>query len=327
MSAHSFLYGVLVSLTSSVNYITTHAPVPDGFLKYKLHYEFKFTDFEELRQKDLCIPDGLILSEQKKFLMIPECKSALSNDKDEEPRIQHQINSYSSPEFHGVLHNIIQYEDYEIVLFTFSDVVPAMIEQLRVMEQNDANIVIWSFEEDPFKNEVHVRKVDGNHTDTELDRLMSIGVSCEPPAREFIDPDMPEPRIAYVLGGRLLCTYGESLLKGNMTIKPAEFRKGNLDLVLSENRLNHFLRVLNKLVPGLGNYDPKTGNMVLKRHINAERVRVRLDEVGKMTTEEYRKTLGFPTKEESYRKLEKETEETLRPKRTPTLDELWGAKS
>ena len=74
---------------------------------------------------------------------------------------------------------------------------------------------------------------------------MSLGVSCEPPAREFIDPDMPEPRIAFILGCRLLNTFGERLLKKDMIVKPLEFCKGNLDLVFSETKLRHFFRLGN----------------------------------------------------------------------------------
>jgi hypothetical protein len=201
-----------------------------------------------------------------------------------------------------------------------------MIDNLSSLESVNANIVIWSLEEDHFKNEVRIRKVYGNHNDPELNSLIAQGVPCEPPAREFIDPDMPEPRIAYVLGGRLLCTYGESLLKRNMIIKPSEFRKGNLDLVFSENRLRHFFRALDKLVPNLCDYNSQSGNIVLKRHIDAEKVRIRLDEIGGMTTKEYRKELGYPVKEESYQKIEKEIEDILKPRRTPTLKEICGEK-
>lgn len=47
---------------------------------------------EELRQESLCIPDGLIINEHKGFLIIPECKSGISEEKDAEPRIRHQVN-------------------------------------------------------------------------------------------------------------------------------------------------------------------------------------------------------------------------------------------
>jgi hypothetical protein len=325
-SRHSFLYGILISLTSSVNYITTHAPVPNGVLKRKLNYVFTFSDFEDVRQKKLCIPDGLIINENKRFLIIPECKSAVALRNDEEPRINHQITSYSSKEFHEILHKILDYDDYEILVFTFSEVVDEMIKQLQVQKNADANIVMWALEEEPFKDEVLIRKVYGNHSDTELNQAMSLGVRCEPPAREFIDPDMPEPKIAYLLGGRLLCTHGECLLKGNMVITPSAFRKGNLDLVLSENKLRHFFRVLNRLVPSLGDYD-KSGNISLKKHLDPALVSSQLSEIRQMTNEEYRRALGLPVEEETYRKIEKEIEELLKPKRTPKLEEIWGEKN
>jgi hypothetical protein len=327
MSRHSFLYGILISLTSSVNYITTHAPVPNGVLKHKHNYIFIFSDFEEIRQKELCIPDGLIINEQKRFAIIPECKSAITNENDEEPRINHQIESYSSEAFHKILHTMVDYDDYEILVFTFSDVVNAMVKQLQGQRNTDANIVMWSLEEEPYRHEVLIRKVYGNHSDTELNQTMALGVRCQPPAREFIDPDMPEPKVAFVLGSRLLCTHGECLLKGNMVVTPSAFRKGNLDLVLSESKLRHLFRVLNKLASSLGDYNPKSGNFLLKKHLDPERVSKQLSEIGQMTNEEYRKALGYPVKEEPYRKIEKEIEETLKPKRTPKLEELWGEKT
>jgi hypothetical protein len=328
MSNHSFLYSILVSLTSSVNYITTHAPVPNGFLKRKLYFSFKFIDFEEFRQENMCIPDGLILNEQKKFLIIPECKSAIPPENDEEePRIQHQVSCFCSNEFHEILHKIIDYTDYEIVIFTFSEIVGSMIKQVEALRtKTNANIVIWSVEEDHFKKEVKILKVYGNHTNQELNNVMSIGALCEPPAREFIDPDMPEPRIAYVLGGRLLCTLADRLLQGNMQVNIPEFRNGNLDLVVSENRLKHYLRVLAKLSPGLCTFDSKTQNIILKKRINWIKVSQRLSEINQMTNAQYRKALGYPIEDEPYRKIEKEIEETIKPKRTPTLDELWGSK-
>lgn len=323
MSPHSHLYGILVSLTSSVNYFSTHAPVPNGFLKYKLHYTFKFTDFEEMRQQRMCIPDGLIINQDKKFALIPECKSTVSSEKDAEPRIQHQILSYSSKEFHAALSKIVSYNDYDIVVFTFSNVVPAMIQQLQKLEKTDANIVVWSLEEERLRDDVLIRKVYGNHSDLELNQVMSLGVRCEPPVREFIDPDMPEPRIAFVLGSRLLCTHGECLLKKNMVVTPSEFRKGNLDLVLSENKLRRFFRILPKLIPDLCTYDNKSGNIMLKKNLEPMNVSSRLSEIAQMTNEKYRKSLGYPTEEEPYRKIEKESEQILKPTRTPTLDEIW----
>lgn len=319
---HSYLYGILVSLTSSINYFSTHAPVPNGLLKYKLHYTFKFCDFEEMRQNEMCIPDGLIVNEGKRLLIIPECKSAL-NDNDEEPRLSKQILSYSSANFQKALKKIANYDDYEIVGFTFSKVVPSMIQQIKEIEKADCNIVVWSREEEPLRDDVLIRKVYGTHNDPDLNQLMSVGVRCEPPAREFIDPDMPEPRLAFILGSRLLCTHGECLFRKNMLVTPAEFRKGNLDVVLSETRLRRFFRILPKLIPGLCSYDRKSGNIVLRKNLDAEKVSIRLEQVNHMCTTDYRKQLGYPVKDAEYRKIEKDFEQILKPTRTPTLEEIW----
>lgn len=316
-----------MSLTSSVNYITTHAPTPNGVLKSKLGYVFNFRDFEELRQGKMCIPDGLITNDYKKSLIIPECKSDISGEKDVEPRLKHQIMVYSSKQFHRILHGLIDYDEYEVVIFTFSQVVAPIIQELQEMKTSDANITIWSLEEEVFKDQVCIKKVYGKHIDPELNQAMSLGVSCEPPAREFIDPDMPEPRIAFVLGCRLLNAFGERLLKNNMAITSSEFRRGNLDLVLSENRLRHFFRVLGKLVPDLCEYDKKSGNVVLKRRLDPERVSLSLRGIGGMTNEAYRKALGLPVREEPYRIAEHKIEELLKPKRVPKLEEiLYGEK-
>jgi hypothetical protein len=309
-----------------VNYITTHAPTPNGVLKNKLHYVFQFKDFEELRQKDMFIPDGLVINEDKKILIIPECKSGLAEEEDAEPRLVHQIETYSCKEFHSIIKKLIEYDQYEIVVFTFSYLVKELIQNLQGI-RNDANIVIWTLEDEKFKKGVTIRKAYGQHVDNELDQLMSIGVSCEPPPREFIDPDMPEPRIAFVLGCRLLIAHGECLLKNNMVVKPSEFRIGNLDLVLSENKLRHFFRVLYKLVPSLCEYDKKTGNLVLERRFDAEQVSMRLTRIGSMSIPEYRKALGFPVEEEAYRKMvEKEIPKVLKPRRIPKLTEMWKEK-
>lgn len=328
MPPHSFLYGILVSLTSSVNYITTYAPTPNGFLKRKLRYTFIFRDFEELRRENMCIPDGLIINEDKRLLIIPECKSGIAKEKDAEPRIEHQITIYSSKQFHKILSTLINYDEYEIVVFTFPELIKAMIQQLQVLKLNDVNIVMWSLEEGRLEDQVSIRKVYGKHIDTELNQAMSLGVSCEPPAREFIDPDMPEPRITFVLGMRLLNTYGECLFKKNMVVTPSEFRKGNLDLVLSPSKLRHFFRVLGKLIPDLCRYDRKSGNVVLKKRLDFERISLRLSQIGSMTNEEYRKALGLPVKEELYRKVEEEIVEVLKTTRIPKLEEImWGEKS
>lgn len=319
---HSYLYGILVTLTSSINFFSTYAPVPNGLLKYKLHYTFKFSDFEELRKRNLCIPDGLIVNESKKFLLIPECKSAINDETDEEPRIQHQLLSYASKDSQTILANIVDYSDCEIVVFTFSNVVPALIRQLQALEKIEANIVVWSLEEesDDFRL---IRKVYGNHSDSELNELMSLGVRCQPPVREFIDPDMPEPRLAFILGSRLLSTLGDALLKKNMVVTPSDFQKGNLDAVLSEARLRRFFRILPKLIPDLCKYDRKTGNILLNKNPEPEKVSDSLNRLDHMTLEEYRKAIGYPTKEEPYRKIEKEIEQIGKPSRTPTLDEIW----
>jgi len=327
MSLHSYLYGIMVSLTSSVNYITTHAPTPNGALKNKLHYVFQFKDFEDLRQKGMCIPDGLIVNEDKKILIIPECKSGLAEEKDAEPRLVRQIETYSCKEFHSIIKSFIEYNQYEIVVFTFSYLIKEIIQNLQDVS-NDVNIVIWTLEDEKVKKGVLIRKAYGKHMDNELDQIMSIGVSCEPPPREFIDPDMPEPRLAFVLGCRLLIAHSECLLKNDMVVKPSEFRRGNLDLVLSENKLRHFFRVLQKLVPSLCEYDKKTGNLVLRRHFDAEHVSLSLAKIGSMSILDYRKTLGLPVEEEAYRKMvEKEITKVLRPRRIPKLTEImWKEK-
>jgi hypothetical protein len=296
-------------------------------LKRKLSYIFNFRDFEELRQESLCIPDGLIINEHKGFLIIPECKSGISEEKDAEPRIRHQVTVYSSNKFHGILSKLVDYNGYEIVVFTFSQAVEPMIEELKALKTSDVNIIIWSLEREVSKDEVVIRKVYGKHIDPELNQVMSLGVTCEPPAREFIDPDMPEPRIAFVLGCRLLNAFGERLLKNDMTVMPSEFRKGNLDLVFSENRLRHFFRAICKLIPELCEYDRKSGNIELKRRLEPEVVSLRLNQISKMTNEEYRKKLGLPVSEEPCRKAEQKIEQVLKPKRTPTLEEImWGEK-
>lgn len=322
MSYHSFLYGILVSLTSSINYITTHAPSPNGYLKRQLRYVFIFRDFEEMRSQEMCIPDGLILNEDKRILIIPECKSGPDQRKDAEPRMKKQILTYSSSRFHEVLGKLVDYDEYEIVVFTFSKSVSRLIEQLPSV---DANIVMWALEDSPLGNMVTIRKAYGEHIDQDLDQAMELGVQCEPPAREFIDPDMPHPRIAFVLGTRLLNAFGETLLKKSNVIVPSEFRKGNLDLVFSEARLRQFLRVLGILVPDLCTYDRKSGNMLLKkRSIDFDKVHSQLTDVSSMTPEEYRIALGAPAKEELYRERTKEIEEVLKPKKAVKLDEvLW----
>ena len=274
----------------------------------------------------MCIPDGLMINEDKRLLIIPECKSGIARKGDAEPRIQHQITIYSSKQFHEILGELIDYDQYEIVVFTFSEFVEAMIQQLQTLKTNDANIVVWSLGEGRFEDQVSIRKAYGKHIDTELNQAMSLGVSCEPPAREFIDPDMPEPRIAFILGCRLLNAYGEKLLKGNMVVTSSEFRKGNLDLVLSGSKLRHFFRVLGKLIPDLCEYDRKSGDVILKRRLDFERISLRLPQIGSMTNEEYRKALGLPVKEEPYRKIEEEIEEVLKPTRIPKLEEMWGKK-
>lgn len=322
MPYHSYLYGILVSLTSSVNYITTHAPSPNGYLKRELRYVFNFKDFEEMRRQNMCIPDGLILNEDKGLLIVPECKSGPDERADAEPRIQHQILTYSSPQFHETLSGLIDYDDFEIVVFTFPTSVAPLIQQLPRV---DANIVMWSLEDYPSGDMVSIRKVYGEHLDPELDQTLSLGVHCEPPAREFIDPDMLEPRIAFVLGCRLLNSYGELLLRRSDVIVPSEFRKGNLDLVFSEARLKHFFRVLGRLIPDLCAYDRESGNVILKKRLDPEKVYSRLSEISSMTNVEYRRALGFPAMEEPYREKVQEIEEVLKPKKTVKLDEvLWG---
>jgi len=310
-----------------VNYITTHAPTPNGVLKNKLHYVFQFEDFEELRQKGMCIPDGLVVNEDKKILIIPECKSGLAQEEDAEPRLVHQIKIYSSKEFHSIIKKLIEYDQYEIVVFTFSYLVKEIIQNLQGI-RDDVNIVIWTLWDEKVKKGISIRKAYGKHVDNELDQMMSIGVSCEPPPREFIDPDMPEPRITFVLGCRLLIAHSECLLKNDMVVKPSEFRRGNLDLVLSESKLRHFFRVLHKLVAGFCEYDKKTGNLVLKRRFDAVHVSMSLTRIGSMSIPEYRRALGFPVEEEAYRKIvEKEIPKVLKPRKIPKLTEImWKEK-
>lgn len=326
MPLHSLLYSIMVSLTSSVNYTTTHAPAPNGILKNKLHYVFQFKDFEELKEKGLCIPDGLIVNEHKEMLIIPECKSGLAVEEDTEPRLVHQIDTYSSEKFHSIIKKLIKYNKYEIVVFTFLDLAKVVIQNLQDIH-NDVNIVLWAIEDEKVGKGVFIRKTYGKHLDNELNQIMSIGVSCQPPPREFIDPDMPEPRIVFVLGCRLLNTHGECLLNNNMVVKLSEFRRGNLDLVFSENRLRHFFRVLHKLIPSLCKYDKKTGNLILKSRLDPESVSLSLTRISSMSISEYRKALGFPVEEKAYRIMEKKIEKVLKPRRVPKLTEImWKDK-
>jgi hypothetical protein len=321
MPLHSHLYGMLVSVTSSINYMTAYAPAPNGIIKRKAQYCFNFYDFEEFRDAKLCIPDGLVTNEKKGILLIPECKTALSEQNDVEPRLRHQMEVYSSKQFHDLLRKAVPYKEHELLVFTFaksSDAMIGEIEQIKI----DSNIVLWSVEENPGKDTVTIKKGFGRHIDSDLDQLLSAGIVCQPPVREFIDADMPEPRIAFVLACRLLDSYGERLLNDKMVVEPQELRTGNPDLILSDKKLRRFFRVICRLVPDLCTYDRITGSITIKKRLNSTKVQPSLAALSQMSIQDYRRALGMPLDEEAYLKQQKEIEQIGKPKRTPTLEEL-----
>jgi hypothetical protein len=295
---HDYLLAVLVSLTQPVVYAISAPLGINGVLKKELGYVFLFSDMEDIRNtKGMSVPDGMVYNERTKILLIPECKSGLTDVGD--VHLLSQMKSYSSEEFLNHVRKIIpDFSKAEIVILTFPNVAEEIENLLRINKvelSGCLNIVVWTVSTDSKRDILLIKLHSGTHFDKQLDAKMKNCAECRPPMREFLlSPDIPDNRFAAILGRRFL----GYIVTGEKNIPLNKVFEDNPDLALSYPRLKRILRDLFTLIRDLGTYDKGMDMILLKKRIDYPKVQQQLAKLAKMNATEYRQALGMPIEEE-----------------------------
>ena len=305
MHPHDYLLAVVIALTQPVIYGITAPLGVNGFLKQRLGYVFHFSDMEDARTRGMSLPDGLIYNERNGILLIPECKSSLQ-DNDTSTRLIKQLQCYSSTDFLQIVHRIIPgFTQSEVVIVTFPETAKE-IQLLIKSRSNDlktaSNTVIWTVNRIPKTDQLITKLFSGKHIDEQLNSAMTTGVICKPPPREFLSsPDIPDSRFVSIIGRRFLA----SIVMRTKSSSATQVLEENTDLAVSLPRLRRILSALFRLVPELGSYERRTGEINFRSRIDYSVVHKKLREIGLMKKVDYYRALGEPITKEVVIPVEK----------------------
>jgi hypothetical protein len=244
---HDLLLNIVVSLTSSTS--TSGSPLGEnGVLKKDLDYIFELEKFEEeyftIFGRNFNPPDGFLRNTIKNISITVECKSDLN---EEESNLEDQLEFYSNSEkFKEVF--ILEEETNEILIVCNENCFDSVIKILEKTKKS-TNVIVWVAEKTP-EDRFFVQKRYGDHTDDELNKIMSKGIFTFPPLSILlISPHISNSRFIAEIGKRLL----SNLYKSKIDVD--DFISKQNDSVIPYQRTKKTIKSVFTLIPELGDLE------------------------------------------------------------------------
>jgi len=296
MPPHEFLINIVGSTVLNIVHYPSAPIAPSGVIGTKFGYALKLPEFGEtikklMKRKGAKIPDLLLVNEEKRLLIVVECKSAFTFKMEE--RLSKQIEFYSSKEFEAIWKEMFPNLAYlEIWVFSQANLSAKIADFInRTGTTTDfANIVVWGVSLKKAMEEAHIQKFFGNHLDNALDKEMEGGgFVCSPPRIELlIDPTLAYGERVYRIGRRIFAFIASSYItKEDRTVTLQDFRKRHPDaIVMTDMELKKCLRYLTILVPEFGKYKSAMGKLVLAKRPSLDKIKTKLENIQEMTEEE-----------------------------------------
>lgn len=314
MTPHEFLINVMGSTVLNIVPFPTTPVAPSGVLAKDFGYEIRLPEFGEtvqdlMKKRGAKIPDLLLVNEERKLLIITECKSDFTFEIEE--RLSKQIEFYSSEEFKAIWKEMFSdLANLEIWVFSSKNLVERIANFVNDQGKSKglANIVVWGVELRKAREEAHIQKFYGTHSDGKLNEQMeSKGLICSPPRTELlVDPTLAYGERVFRIGRRILAFIATSYLtEKDRIVTLQDFRDRYPDAIMIEKELKRCLRYLLKLVPEIGEYNSATGELMLAKRPSLDKIKTKLEKTQEMTEEEIKVELARVSKKPSFVKFKK----------------------
>ena len=301
MTPHEFLINILSSTVLNVVPFLSAPIAPSGVLRENFGYELRLPEFEEttrelLRRKGAKVPDLLLINEERKLLVVIECKSDFTFDIEE--RLTKQVEFYASQDFEPIWKELFKTVDnLEIWIFVYKGLGENVTRFIKSQDtlKDLTNLIVWNVELTKGREEAEIHKVYGKHIDDELNGHMEkSGLICAPPKTDLlIDLTLTYPERVYRIGRRMLAFMAALYLteeQRKVTIE--DFRNKYVDALMTKKELTRCFRYLTKLIPQVGNYDTRKQQIVLRKRPSFKKIKSMLQAIQSMNEEDFKVELA-----------------------------------
>jgi hypothetical protein len=315
MTSHEILINIIGSTALNIVAYPSAPIAPSGTLAKRFGYSIKLSEFgtalqELMRKKGAKIPDLLLANEEKKILVVVECKSDFTFEL--EKRLENQIDFYSSKECEKVFKEMFpNLEKFEVMVVTYEQIGAKIIDFLsnRYQNRNSANIVVWETLIKSSQEKVNLKKVYGKHLDSDLNnQLEGQGLETSKPRMELlIDPTLFVGEKVFRIGRRILAFMASTYItEADRIITIEKFREHHPDTtVMTDGELKKCLRYLMILVPEIGDYNSGSGEIVLSKRPKLDKVKERLESLQDMDEGQIKVELTRSTRREKLPSLKR----------------------
>ena len=300
MTPHEFLINIIGSTVLNIVPFPSAPIAPSGVLANNFGYAIRLPKFGEtindlMKKRGAKIPDLLLVNGQEKLFIVVECKSEFTFEMEE--RLSKQIEFYSSEDFRKIWKEMFtELENLEIWIFCPKNFGEKIVGFIRRRGKKDiANIVVWEVELKRAREEAHIQKIYGTHLDGKLNEQMeSKGLICSPPRTELlVDPTLVYGERVFRIGRRILSFMASVYLtEEERIVTIQDFREKYPDAIMPDGELKKCLRYLMSLVPEIGEYNTATGELILAKRPSLDKIKVKLEEIQKMTEEDIKVELA-----------------------------------
>ena len=327
MTRHEFLINIIGSTVLNIVPFPSAPIAPSGVLVNNFGYTIRLPEFGEtiqdlMKTRGAKIPDLLLVNEKEKLLISVECKSDFTFEMEE--RLSKQIQFYSSEEFKTMLKEMFpNLINFEIWLVSYEKLGEKIVDCIsrQVNIENPANIIVLEVILKPPREDAHIKKVHGRHLDNKLNEQMESSglVSSLPRTELLVDPTLSYGERVFRIGRRILSFMASAYLtEKERIIAIQDFRERYPDAIMTDGELKRCLKYLMMLIPEIGEYNSATGEIVLTKRPSLDKIKVKLENIQKMTEEDIKVELAKIS-----RKREKGIVSLKRPKPQKTKLDKW----
>lgn len=300
MPPHEFLINTMLSTVLNIVPFPSSPIAPSGILANEFGYALNLPEFEEtirelMKKKGAKVPDLLLVNTKKKLLVTVECKSDFTFEIEE--RLTKQIEFYSSKIYRKMCREMFSdLINQELWIFSPEDFCPKISKLVsKQVTRNLVNIVIWGVKLRKKGEEALIQKFYGDHLDSELNQKMDEGgLTCSPPRFELlIDPTLSYGKRVFRIGRRIL-TFLASLYvsEKDRIVSLQSFKEKHKDVIMTDRELKKCMRYLSTLVPEIGEYNSKTGEIILAKRPSLDKIKAKLLKIQEMNDEEIKVELA-----------------------------------
>jgi hypothetical protein len=332
MTPHETLINVLASAVLTLTPSPFSPLKTTGILREKFGYEIKLPVFSEvleelMKEKGASPPDLILTNDKLRMVVAIECKSDFNSKTIE--RLSKQVEFYSSETFKEFSKSFVSNLDKcEIWIVTYSDQeklgekISDFVEKKKAELKSQSRIVIWEVEIRKTEEAI-IRKIYGEHQDSELDECLQTGKGIEtslPQIELLIDSSLTYSQRVARIGRRIFSfVVSKSLSPEERVVSLSDFKEKYGDAIMTDKELANCFRYLTRLIPEIGSYATEKQSIVLRARPPLVRIKEKIEEMESVTDEEFKTKLARGEKPSSRRVR---SAKKLKPSKSTSL-EKW----